>query len=191
MALCPLCESENPEEATECASCGRVLLVLIEDAHPDIETVPGLEQTLFDPLESGANLVETLPELQPTMVARRELQVDVEPVEGVEPTQLVADPSATSLWGGGVPLDLGREPDDGQRTPLPAETGLCPWCRVPSTAAVCDSCGRRRSRYSAPPAQARAQTSSDTMLCPACFARVELGPRCVECGVPFPPQDIL
>jgi len=179
---CPICEAENADEAVECQNCGKVLAVeadLVEDVAP----LPGLEQTLQDKVETD---VAVIPELEQTQLASPGLRVSVEVLPGVEHTQIEIDQAAPVNWvAGDVALDRGREQDLDPRTPAPQDTGVCPWCNAPSTGAVCDNCGRRRSRYSAPPAVAQQSASGDTVLCPACFARVEQGPRCVECGVPF------
>lgn len=186
-AKCPVCETVNPDDAAECADCGKVLFT---EAHlvDEVAPIEGLEETLHDPLESATGPVATLLELEQTQLARRDLKIAAEAVPGVERTQLEFDPDAVSFWGGAVDPDLesGREPDDGQRTPAPQDTGLCPWCTAPATGAVCDNCGRRRSRYTVPVATAQvARAQADTVLCPACFARVPTGARCLECGVPF------
>ncbi len=187
--ICPLCETENPDDAPECAGCGKAFATAAQEDLP-VVAVPGLEQTLFDVSPDDPDQApELVPGLERTQVARRDLRIAEERVEGVEPTQLAVDPGAAQFWSGGVTeVDLGREADDGARTPAPQDDGTCPWCREPSTAAVCDSCGRRRSRYSvAAVQQARgAGSSEETQLCPACFARVPVGLRCVECGVRFP-----
>ena len=164
---CPVCETTNSDDAAECGDCGKILFA-DADLVVDVAPIEGLEETLHDPLESATGPVAMIPEL--------------------ERTQIEADPDAVSFWGGGVDpdLDLGREPADGQRTPAPQDTGLCPWCTAPATGAVCDNCGRRRSRYTVPLATAQvARAQDDTVLCPACFARVPTGARCLECGVPF------
>ncbi len=184
---CPVCETPNPEDAAECAQCGKVLAVdadLLEDVAP----LPGLEQTLQDRVDADG---EAIPGLEPTLVADPHLEAPDQPIPGVERTQLEEDPEAPVNWMGGAPIDLGRELDSGERTPAPQDTGTCPWCGSPATGAVCDNCGRRRSRYSAPPAAAQAQAvAGDDVMCPACFARVAPGPRCVECGVPFPVAEL-
>ena len=186
-AKCPVCETVNPDDAAECGDCGKILFAEA-DLMAEVAPIDGLEETLHDPLESATGPIDRLVELEQTQLARRDLKVAPEPVPGVEHTQLQSDPDAVSFWGGAVDpdLDLGREPDDGQRTPAPQDTGLCPWCTAPATSAVCDNCGRRRARYSVPVVTARAaQRQGDTVLCPACFARVPAGARCEECGVPF------
>ena len=187
---CPVCETANSNEAAECANCGK-LLFADADLVDDVAPIDGLEVTLHDPLESVTPPVAPLPELEGTQLARKDLQVSVEVVPGVERTQIEADPGAVLFWSGGVDLDTGREPDDGQRTPAPVDNGLCPWCNAPATGAVCDNCGRRRSRYTVPVATAAVvQAQGDDVLCPACFARVPPGVRCVECGVPFPVVEL-
>jgi hypothetical protein len=185
---CPLCETENPDDVAECRNCGKQLHTdaeLLEDVVP----IEGLEETLQNPVESGA--VEMLADLQQTMVASKSLRIREETVPDVEHTQLEADLSAQSNWTtGNVDLDLGREQDQEPRTAAPKDTGTCPWCGAAATGAVCDSCGRRRSRYTTAPAAAAAAASGDeTVMCPACFARVAAGPRCGECGVPFGPRE--
>lgn len=189
--ICPLCETENDESAPECAGCGKVFVASLV-GEVSVQPVAGLEQTMFDPLESGTGPVETIPELEGTMVARRGLAVRDDRVEGVEHTQLEADPSVPSFWSASaLETDSGREQDTGERTPAPRDTGFCPWCQAPATGLVCDKCGRRRSRYlTAPVQKAQGRENDDTVLCPACFARVEQGPRCVECGVPFAVAEV-
>ena len=183
--LCPLCETDNPEGAAECAGCGKAFATA---APPDLplDPVPGLEQTVLAPDRAEA-APDPVPGLERTQLARRDLRIVEERVADVEQTQLESDPAATQFWSGGVTeVDLGREADDGARTPAPLDDGTCPWCRAPATGAVCDACGRRRSRYSVAPVPAAAAAGSEeTQLCPACFARVPIGPRCVECGVRF------
>ena len=185
---CPVCETENADDAMECAQCGKQL-ASEADVLEDVERLPGLEQTLQDAVDVST---AQLPDLEMTQLASPDLQVDVAPVPGVERTELPEDPQAPLNWvPGQVALDSGREKDDEPRTPAPEDTGVCPWCSAPSTGAVCDNCGRRRSRYSAPPAAGPATAASDDqVLCPACFARVAAGPRCGECGVPFPVQEL-
>ncbi|MCA1826524.1 MAG: hypothetical protein ABR567_04450 [Myxococcales bacterium] len=129
--------------------------------------------------------------LEQTQLIEKDVQVPVERVPGVEHTHLEQDPEAPLNWTvGNTPIDLGREMDDGVRTPAPQDDGTCPWCGAPSADAVCDSCGRRRSRFTAAVAARRLQSSEDTMLCPACFARVPEGARCTECGTPFPVREL-
>jgi hypothetical protein len=178
---CPVCEAENGA-ALECANCGKVL-VKEETVLGAIVPVPGLEQTLQDRVEPP---IDALAELESTLVAQPGLEVEVSAIPGVERTPLESDPQAPMNWTvGQFALDSGREQDLDPRTPAPQDTGSCPWCGAPATGAVCDNCGRRRSRYSAPP-QAAAQAVSDAVvLCPACFARVPSGLRCSECGTPF------
>jgi hypothetical protein len=194
--VCPLCETQNRDGAVECATCGHVFRApAVAAAVGDPARLEGLEETLRDPEESAVGSVPRLAELELTQIARRDIKVAVEVVPGVEHTQIESDPEATSSWSGGVELDLGRELDDGVRTPAPEDTGVCPWCSAPSQGAVlCDNCGRRRSRYLQPPAAAPVVGSArevDNIMCPACFARVQPGLRCVECGVPFPFTELV
>jgi hypothetical protein len=182
---CPLCETENPDDAAECASCGKQLQTdaeLFEDAAP----IEGLEETLADPWESESVVIETLPGLEQTQLASRDLRIQDEHVPDVERTQLEADVTVPSFWSeSDIDLESGREQDLAPRTEKPQDTGTCPWCGAAATCAVCDSCGRRRARYTEAPLAALARQSDDTILCPACFARVATGLRCPECGVPF------
>jgi hypothetical protein len=183
---CPLCETDNLEEVAECRNCGKQLHTdaeLLEDVQP----IAGLEETLY---ESASAPVEVLPDLMQTQLASRDLQVQKELVPDVERTQLASDERAPSNWTtGNVELDSGREQDLDPRTARPEDTGTCPWCGAAATGAVCDSCGRRRSRYTTAPAAAAVQSSDETVLCPACFSRVPAGERCSECGVPFGPRE--
>lgn len=187
---CPICETSNADDASECAKCGKALAVYL-DLIDEVVPIDGLEQTIHDPLESATGPVPILAELEQTQIARKDLKVSPEVVPGVERTPIEADPSLPSFWSaGGVDLDLGREPDDGQRTPAPEDTGICPWCNAPATGAVCDACGRRRSRYLTPVAAPAQASLSEDVLCPSCFARVSPGVRCNECGVPFPVVEL-
>jgi hypothetical protein len=182
-AKCPVCETDTPDDAMECPTCGKVLAT-DADLVEDVPLIDGLEQTLQEKIT--ADDAQLIPGLEQTQIADKLLKVADEHVPDVEYTQLEEDPSAPVNWMGGAPIDLGREPDDGVRTPAPQDTGTCPWCSAPATGAVCDNCGRRRSRYSTPPAQPEVRLEpGDGILCPACFARVPPGARCNECGVPF------
>ena len=188
---CPICETDNSEDSAECGTCGRQLFS-DADLVEDVSLIDGLEQTIHDPLESATGPVPVIPELEQTQIARRDLAVVAETVPDVERTPIQVDPGAVLFWSAGRPeLDVDRAPDDGQRTPAPQDTGVCPWCSAPAKDAVCDNCGRRRSRYTAPVAVARTQRAQgDDVLCPACFARVPPGLRCNECGVPFPVVEL-
>lgn len=186
---CPVCETENGDDAAECANCGKQL-ALDADLLEDVAPIDGLEMTIQDRVDTDAAL---LPDVEFTQVAAgKDLQVPDEKVPGVEHTQLEIDPEAPVNWiAGNTPLDSGRELDDGVRTPAPQDTGVCPWCGAPSTDAVCDSCGRRRSRYAAAPAAVTGPSQSDEIvMCPACFARVPPADRCGECGTPFPLKEL-
>jgi predicted amidophosphoribosyltransferase len=187
LVKCPVCEADNSADAAECRDCGKLLSSRAADLPEDVPPIDGLEQTIHDPRESATGPVATLPELERTQLARKDLKVAAEMVRDVEQTQIEVDPNAVSLWSSaGVEMDLGREPDDGERTPAPQDTGVCPWCNEPATGVVCDNCGRRRSRYSVPVAAAEQEAvEGETVLCPACFGRVPTGARCTECGVPF------
>jgi hypothetical protein len=188
---CPLCETENPEDAEECASCGKQLQTdaeLLEDVTP----VEGLEETTLAASQSAVVPIERLADLVQTQLARRDLRIVEERVPGVEWTQLESDESVPSFWSASnLELDRGREEDLDPRSEKPRDNGTCPWCGAKAEGAVCDSCGRRRSKYTEArrPAAAR-QRTDDTVLCPACFARVADGPRCAECGVPFGPREL-
>jgi len=158
--------------------------------------------------------VAALDGLELTQVASSEVSVEVDALPGLEGTQFEADAASPSQWTAGplplertqheaaagatpawtadLELDLGREPDSGERTPMQPETATCPWCGAVSLAAVCDACGRQKSRYLEPVQREEAVAVADgeTMTCPSCFARVAQGIRCSDCGVPFPLQEL-
>ena len=71
MPACPVCDTDNPQSAVECASCGRVLRrpTDVPDFAPPIE---GLEGTLHAPADAA---VEALHELEQTALSSRSLQV--------------------------------------------------------------------------------------------------------------------
>jgi hypothetical protein len=186
---CPVCEADNLNDAVECSSCGRSIAEGAGDA--DAGTLEGLE---------------------PTHLASADLDVDVAMLPGVEPTRLEEDPTAppqwtagplalehteheavagaTAAWTSDLEIDSGREPDDGERTGAPTEAAGCPWCGTASVGAVCDNCGRRKSRYTTPGPQRQSSASGETVMCPACFARVADDVRCSDCGTPFPLREL-
>ena len=188
---CPVCDSDNLDDSAECVSCGKAFPSRAEDGRA----------------------AAALEELEMTQVAPPEAPVRVEPLAGLEHTRLPADRAAQSqwtaeamplertqhevdaeaqgAWEGEIEVDPGREPDSGERTPLPAETAICPWCGVASLAAICDGCGRRKARFAAPPSEAPQRASEEgSVTCPACFARVAREVRCSDCGTPFPLQEL-
>jgi hypothetical protein len=186
---CPVCEADNLDDAVECSGCGR-MFASGPGAGEGGGQLEGLETTQF----------------APTAAARPE------PLPGVERTQLEADPQATSEWTAGelalestryeaaagataawtpgAEIDRGRESKKGERTPVAPESANCPWCGEASLGAICDACGRRKSRYAAPATQREAVASGETVTCPACFARVSREVRCSDCGMPFPLQEL-
>ena len=188
---CPVCDSDNLDDSAECVSCGKAFPSRAEDGRA----------------------AAALEELEMTQVAPPEAPVRVEPLAGLEHTRLPADRAAQSqwtaeavplertqhevdaeaqgAWEGEIEVDPGREPDSGERTPLPAETAICPWCGAASLAAICDGCGRRKARFAGPPPGQRQRASEEgTVTCPACFARVAREVRCSDCGTPFPLQEL-
>jgi hypothetical protein len=179
---CPLCETENPDDLPECEACGKQLHA---DAQvlDEVRPLEGLEETVRDPLESGVD-PERMAEIEETQIASRALRITEERVPDVERTPVEQSPGATSSWTvGHIELESGRETDPSPRTQLPADDGHCPWCGAEARNAVCDGCGRRRSKYTQAAPRAAAAATGDTVLCPACFARVAADGRCAECGV--------
>ena len=188
---CPVCELVNDDIALECAECGRQLMSEAElDA--SIDPVEGLEMASYAAETARAREDEQIPDLEQTHFAPTRLalaeRVAVEPTRLESVGEVLPDPTPEDF-------ESGREEDDGLRTPDPEESGVCPWCKVPSTSKVCDSCGRRRSRYTAAPmakgqpAGTARQDAGDKESCPNCFGRISWGPRCSECGVALPPRE--
>jgi hypothetical protein len=186
---CPICATDNLEDAVECIGCGSAIA----------------------PESAAAEHAGPVEGLETTQLASRDLLVDVEALPGVERTELDADPGAAPEWTAGeltlerteheaagvtaasnadVEIDLGREPESGERTPVPPETATCPWCGAVALGAMCDACGRRKSRYTAASARREATLPGETVTCPACFARVVREVRCGQCGMPFPLQEL-
>jgi len=178
-----MCETENPGNAVECTSCGKPLRKATEvpGFAPPIE---GLEHTLQQAVEVD---VEPVPGLEETRVALPGLRVTAERL-AVERTPHVSNGGAVNWVAGQLEIEPGRAADSGERTPAPSESGRCPWCGSISAGAVCDTCGRARARYSVAAQRDPAKTG-ETVLCPACLARVFPGARCLECGVPLPARD--
>ena len=187
MPACPVCDSDNPQTAVECASCGRVLRKPTEvpGFAPPVE---GLEETLHAPVDAA---VQELQALEQPAVAPRSLRVPEERL-AVEGTAHEDEGEWTNWTPGPLDLETGRDEDAGPRTAAPVDSGVCPWCGAASSSAVCDSCGRHRARYFVsplPPPDAEAP-QPEAVLCPACFARVVAAARCAECGVPLPLRSI-
>jgi len=186
MPACPVCETDNPQAAVECAGCGRVLRRATEvpGFAPPIE---GLEPTLHG---EAAARVDPLPELESTAVAPRGLRVQQERLEIERTPHDLGGSDQTNWVPGPLEIERGRDEDAEPRTSPPTDSGACPWCGAASTAAICDSCGRHRARYFAPPIPPPdGAAATEAVLCPACFARVASGPRCAECGVPLPVRE--
>jgi len=165
---CPVCNADNLDDAVECATCGRRLAQA-----RDLPEAPPLEG------------------LEMTQVASRDLETTPDPMPGLEMTQVEADPRAPQQWvPGEIDVETGREVA-GDRTPVPDENATCPWCGANSLGALCDACGRRKSRYAPPPPKQRQRSGPpETVTCPSCFARVLREIRCSDCGLPFPLQEL-
>ena len=169
--------------------CGRALS-RTRRPEPVADPMPGLEPTAFD-LAAAAGAADppaALLELERTMLAPRTLRVEVQRLEVTGTAQEAPAPGAPSFWDAGAPeLEPSRSEPDGMRTPAVSDDGVCPFCGAQGADAVCDSCGRRKRLYGAPVGD-RPAASDDGVVCPACFSRVARGPRCLECGVSFPPS---
>jgi hypothetical protein len=178
----------NEDIALECAECGRQLM---SEAALDASIAPveGLEiasyaeDTAITPDEGPIAGLE-LTHYAPARVAVAE-RVAVEPTRLEDIGEVLPDPTPADF-------ESGREQDDGVRTPDPESSAICPWCKAPSTSKVCDSCGRRRSRYTAPAGlqsvAARRDDEGDKESCPNCFGRISWAARCSECGIALPPR---
>ena len=187
---CPVCELVNDEMALECAECGRQLMSEA-DLDASIEPIEGLEEASYAADTALVPDEAQLPELEFTRYEAAQVAL-VERVS-VEPTRLEV-PAELQPEAPPDDFERGREVDADERTPDPSLATFCPWCKAPSTSKVCDSCGRRRSRYSAPAGQAArpagaAGSDKDVQSCPNCFARILWAPRCPDCGIPLPPTD--
>jgi hypothetical protein len=190
---CPVCDAENPDTAAECRLCGKALLLEeLPEPAVAVELLSGLERTSVE-AASGPSVALPFPELERTSVSAPGLKVDIQPIE-VQRSEVIAPATgAAPFWDTAPPdLTLDRALDDGVRTPSPAGDGLCAYCGEYSLDALCANCGQRRDRFTSPPPPPRASPAgpdgAERLLCPACFARVPPGPRCVECGVSFPPS---
>ncbi len=183
---CPVCELVNDDVALECAKCGRQLMSEA-DLEASVEPVEGLElasyagETALAPDEGQiADLEQT--HYAPAPQAAVTERVAVEPTRLELAGEVLPDPTPDDF-------ETGREADDGERTPDPADATVCPWCKTPSTAKVCDACGRRRSRYTAAGRASGRAGDDGTQSCPNCFGRIEWTARCSECGVALPPRE--
>jgi len=165
---CPVCDADNPDDAVECTTCGRQLA-----RAGDLPNAPPLDG------------------LEMTRLVSRDIDVTSDPVPGLEQTPLESDPRAPLQWlPGSLEIETGREAAS-ERTPVPDESATCPWCGATSLGALCDACGRRKSRYAAPPPEQRRQSGpAEIVTCPSCFARVLREVRCSDCGLPFPLQEL-
>jgi hypothetical protein len=131
-----------------------------------------------------------------------ELPVEIEPLQ-VERAEQGPPGPLQPFWTPGLDaLDTGREPDGLPPTVYSEENAICVWCGTPAPRAVCENCGRRRTRGRGSELdkarQGRgaggpvgAQTLEPiTMLCPACFTRVPREARCPECRAPLPVEEL-
>jgi hypothetical protein len=147
MVACPVCETDNPPIAVECAGCGKVLRRATEvpGFAPPID---GLEPTLQAAVDAP---VERVPELERTALASHSLRVPEERLE-VERTPHETNGAAQNWTAGPLELDRGREEDPEPRAapPIPppdvarrqAEPVLCPACFARVAAeARCAECG--------------------------------------------------
>lgn len=147
--------------------------------------IEGLEPTLQDEAQVD---VELVPGLEQTQVASPGLRVAAAEPLVVERTPHESNGAPSNWVAGQLEIERGRESGSGDRTPAPSDSTRCQWCGSISAGAVCDTCGRARALYSAPKDGAAAR-AGETILCPACLARVPAEVRCVECGVPLPLRD--
>jgi hypothetical protein len=185
---CPVCEADNLDDAVECAGCGR-MFASGQGAGEAGGALEGLETTHFAP--TGPARPELLPGVERTQI-EADPQVASEWTAGelaLESTQHEAAAGATAASTAAAEIDRGRAPPSRERTPV-AESASCPWCGEASRGAICDACGRRKSRYAAPAPEREAAVSGETVTCPACFARVSREVRCSDCGMPFPLQEL-
>ena len=177
MPTCPVCETENPGNAVECTRCGKVLRSAA-DVPGFAPAIDGLEPTLQAPAHVD---VEPIPGLEGTQLASPGLRVTAERLP-VERTPHEWNGAPVNWVAGHLEIERGRELPSTERTPAPSDAGRCPWCGAISSGLLCDTCGRARALYSAA-SERDAPKADDTVLCPACLARVFPGVRCVECGV--------
>lgn len=189
MVVCPVCEHKQAF-GVECEVCGKDLGDLGELGPPPaaIVQVEGLEQTVPDRV--GEVAVERVGELEVTSHAGGKAPV---------PTEVVPDLDVgRAPETGAVPVeqmpDLARdrEPDDGVRTAAPTGAVTCRYCRnVQATGLICNTCGMRLPKASAPPPTAAAAGPKVTysrgdVRCRACGAPATPGERCSECGALAP-----
>jgi ssDNA-binding Zn-finger/Zn-ribbon topoisomerase 1 len=186
---CPVCDADNLEDAVECAGCGR-MFESRRGAGEEGGPLEGLETTHFAPADLARP--ESLPGVEWTQIEAVP-QATSEWTAGeiaIESTRYEAPAGATAASTPGAEIDRGREPTSRERTPVAAESANCPWCGEASLGAICDACGRRKSRYAGPAPAREAAVSGETVTCPSCFARVSREVRCSDCGMPFPLQEL-
>lgn len=201
MPSCPVCETACSDDASECANCGKVLM-LEGELEVESETVEGLEATILDPLDSVTGVVVRIAEVEDTQLADPKMVVAVEALQ-VDRSKQEELASAQQFWFGGLEdMESGREQDGIPKTAAPVDTGVCAWCQAPGTGVICDACGRRRlrGRTSAPRAVAgpggpltarqRTEAEENTVLCPGCLSRVPRTDRCPECKTPLPREEL-
>jgi len=147
MASCPVCETDNPLTAVECAGCGKVLRrpTEVPGFAPPID---GLEPTLQAAVDAPD---ERVPDLEQTALASRSLRAPEERLE-VERTPHETNGAAQNWTAGPLELDRGREEDPDPRAapPIPPpdaeprqiDVVLCPACFARVAAeARCAECG--------------------------------------------------
>jgi hypothetical protein len=180
MIVCPVCE--HPQETgSECELCGkRFAAGTVPIAY--VPPMEGLEPTLHADAENLFDLVETIPDLEPTSAA---------PVDAPEVrTQDVEPTSAAPVQDESVAIpDIERIQDD---IPVDAPTVLplapvCRYCRTPSVPGekLCSRCGMQLAVIDPNliPSGAEGITLcsncgsvSTREVCPACGSRRTRGP---------------
>jgi hypothetical protein len=174
MRVCPLCET--PVAGPQCEVCGHALTA----APAPAAAVPRLLELELPP-SAGAPSLAPLLDLEPTRFA-------VVPAPGAfsDPeVERTAAPPAPDVAAGGLPeLDLGRAPDDPERTPTDAGPVTCRYCRhVQAVGLLCDQCGMRLPRnVRAALATGPAPDRDALIRCPRCGERTYQRERCSSCG---------
>ena len=187
MTPCPVCETPNVPNATECATCGKVLLAV---AAPN---VPAAAMAELDTGRLDSSAIPAQVAAMPELDAGRAAPVNV--VEDRTPDLDLGRSAPVANVAADATPDLERTAvADKEWTPEAAGPVQCRACGTPQsdpTSIFCGNCGRRlpvRQALAGEIILAAPVAEEDRVRCFSCGAKVEPADLCSDCGMPMRPR---